>query len=367
MRTDVALLNFGGPQVTEEVEPFLRALFSDRDLIKLPLADLLQEPFAKLISKRRSPSVASHYAEIGGSPLVKTSQAQARALEDALQDLGVKVWLGMRYTEPSIKGMVEHIAKDPPDRLIALSLYPHFSITTTGSTFNAFSEELLSAGLANIPIHYIPAYFDHPLYLEAMTGLVQKALADLDEKAHVLFSAHGIPASYAKGYADPYPDQIKSAVHLLAESCACQDRFSLSFQSRVGPVRWIGPATEDEIRRLARQGTKDIVVVPMSFTSEGIETLYEIDVEFGEVATRCGAKLHRIPTVDTEPSFIRCLADLIRTALGDVSHEGIGQHRCVRCLLPKPQLHRTRVDCLDCGFKTPEYLLRLPSTIAKKG
>ena len=138
-------------------------------------------------------------------------------------------------------------------------------------------------------------------------------------------------------------------------------KHTLCFQSRVGPVRWLGPSTEEEIIRLSRAGITDVVVVPMSFTTEGIETLYEIDVEFGEVAERFGVKLHRVPTVDTQPSFIECLNDIVRQALGDNSHHGLGEHQCVRCILPKPHSHRTRVECVECGFRTPEYLLRLPT------
>jgi ferrochelatase len=365
MRTDVALLNFGGPQKLEEVEPFLRALFLDPDVIKLPLAKLLQAPFAHLMAIRRTPLVGPHYQSIGGSPLVKTSQEQARLLEERLGSESIKVRLAMRYTEPSIQEMVEQIANDPPERIIALALYPHFSSTTTGSSFNVLSEALHAAGLSTVPIHYIPAFFDHPLYLETMVDLIKASLSKRPH-AHVLFSAHGIPASYAKIHADPYPEQIKSAVTLLADRIDCDERFSLSFQSRLGPVRWIGPASQEEIRRLAKTGVEDIVVVPISFTCEGIETLYEIDIELADIAKQAGTKLHRVDTVGIQPRFIDCLAELIRSAIKDTTSQGLGKHRCVRCLLPKPQLHRTRIECLDCGFKTPEYLLRLPSTLSNK-
>jgi protoporphyrin/coproporphyrin ferrochelatase len=363
VRTDLALLNFGGPQSAEEVEPFLYSLFVDPDLIKLPFPSLLQERFAGLISSRRAPKIAPHYKHIGYSPLVKTSREQAAALGEKLADLDTKIWLGMRYTEPSIPNMVREIAQNPPDRLIALALYPHFSITTTGSTFNILSEELKSAGLEDIPIHYIPAFYAHPQYNAAMKQLIENTMQDLDENAHVLFSAHGVPVSYYKDLKDPYPDQIKASTRLMVETLELKHSYSLSFQSRVGPVRWLGPSTEEEIIRLSKESVRDIVVVPMSFTTEGIETLYEIDIEFGEVAERFGVKLRRAPTIDTHPQFIECLNDIVRTALQDKSHQGLGQHQCVRCLLPKPQAHRTRVECIECGFRTPEYLLRLPSIL----
>ena len=361
MRTDLALLNFGGPQTPEEVEPFLFELFADPDVIKLPLSSLLQERFAGLISRKRAPKIGPHYKHIGFSPLVGTSRAQAKALEEKLSDLRTKIWLGMRYTEPSIAKMVQEIAENPPERLVALALYPHFSITTTGSHFNVLSEEWKKAGLEHIPIQYIPAFYHHPAYNEAMRVLIAQTMEGLDDNAHILFSAHGVPVSYYKDLADPYPDQIKQSVRLIMEQIQGPNKHTLCFQSRVGPVRWLGPSTEEEIIRLSRAGVTDVVVVPMSFTTEGIETLYEIDVEFGEVAERFGVKLHRVPTVDTQPAFIECLNDIVRQALGDHSHDGLGEHQCVRCILPKPHSHRTRVECVECGFRTPEYLLRLPT------
>jgi protoporphyrin/coproporphyrin ferrochelatase len=356
------MLNFGGPQKREEVEPFLFSLFADPDVIKLPFASWLQRPFAGLISRRRAPQIQHHYESIAYSPLVQTSRAQAEALKQKLSDLETKIWLGMRYTEPSINKMVLEIAKDPPVRIIALALFPHFSITTTGSHFNVLSEQLAVAGLGHIPIQYIPAFYQHPEYVESMKILILETMKDLDEKAHLLFSAHGVPVSYYKDLADPYPDQIKDSSRLIIDALGLKNSYSLSFQSRVGPVRWLGPSTEEEIIRLSKNSVTDIVVVPMSFTTEGIETLYEIDIEFAQVAERYGVKLHRVPTVDTEPHFIECLNCIVRSAMGDAGHMGLGEHQCVRCLLPKPHAHRTRVECIECGFRTPEYLLRLPST-----
>ncbi|MBI4821574.1 MAG: ferrochelatase [Deltaproteobacteria bacterium] len=359
LRQTVALLNFGGPETESAVEPFLYSLFDDPAVIRLPGGALFQHRFASLISKRRAPKITEQYREIGFSPLVRTTEAQAAALRARLGP-STPVLVGMRYTEPSIKKLVVALAQNRPDRIVALALFPHFSATTTGSAFDLLSDELEKEGLGQVPVHYVPAFHDHPSYLRAMTSLVQSAMGSLDrEKLHLLFSAHGLPSSYYQS-GDPYPTQIHESVRLLTKSLGWSNPYSLAFQSRVGPVRWLGPSTEEELDRIAQSGPhKDVLVVPLSFTTEGIETLYEIDVTFRHHAEKRGLTLHRAPTVDTHPDFIACLVDVVERALLDVSHRGLGAHTCVRCLLPKPHTHRTRVICPDCGFKTGRYLLRL--------
>ncbi|MBI2372897.1 MAG: ferrochelatase [Deltaproteobacteria bacterium] len=358
LRQTIAFLNFGGPETAEAVEPFLYSLFDDPSVIRLPGGLLLQHRFASLIAKRRAPRVIEQYEKIGFSPLVRTTLAQARALRASLGPDAPEILVGMRYTEPSISKVAEAIAKSKPDRIVAIALFPHFSQTTTGSAFDLLSDELAARDLGGIPVHHVPAFYEHPSYLSAMKGLIAGALAKLED-AHLLFSAHGLPSSYYRS-GDPYPAQIHESVRLLVRALAWSGPYSLAFQSRVGPVRWLGPSTEEELDRLAAlEGPRNVLVVPMSFTTEGIETLYEIDVTFREHAERRGLRLFRVPTVDTHPDFIDCLRDLVVRGLGDLSHRGLGAHTCVRCLLPKPHAHRTRVVCPDCGFKTPRYSLRL--------
>lgn len=364
-RADVVVLNFGGPASAGEVVPFLRALFNDPDVIKLPYGGpRLQSFVAEQICKRRGPKVISQYEEIGFSPIVPTTLRQVEALRGELtRRLGTspRIHVGMRYTEPSIAKMTEALAKDPPERVVALALYPHYSGTTTGSSFNGFAQELKARGLGKLPVHYIPAFYDHPRYLAAMRSLILEALSQVrdPQSAHLLFSAHGLPASYYRE-ADPYPDQIHDTVRILVRELSWTRPYSLAFQSKVGPARWLAPSTEAEIHRIAAGGAKEIVIVPISFVSDHIETLYEIDVTFREFAEKHGAKLIRTRALDEHPELIGCLADLVAQALGDTRHGGLGAHRCVRCLLPKPHEHRMRVQCMDCGHQTPEYLLRLP-------
>ena len=360
VKTDLVVLNFGGPRTDEEVEPFLFELFNDPDLIHLPMGPRFQERFAKIISSRRSKTLKEHYAHIGGSPLVPTTDAQVEALREALGPDAPTIHVGMRYTAPTIDHLVASVAKAPPERIVAIALFPHYSDTTTGSSFNAFSAAMARAGLGGIPVRYVPAFYDHPAYIEAMVDLIGRAAADAPDDAHILFSAHGLPSTYYKTDADPYPNQIHDSVRLIMRALPQPRPYSLAFQSRVGPTRWLAPSVETELGRLADRDTHHVVVVPLSFVTEGIETLYEIDEEIRAFATGRGVTLHRVPAVDTHPRFIAALAEVVRAALADDSEGGLGQHTCVRCLLPRPHQHRTRVRCLDCNHRTPEYLLRLP-------
>jgi ferrochelatase len=361
----VVILNFGGPRNKEEVESFLFQLFDDPDVIKLPVGGpRVQRLFARRLSRSRTPKIQAQYEQIGYSPLIPTTERQVEAIRGALtRRLGSppKIYLGMRYTEPTMAQVVAEIARDKPDRLVALSLYPHWSGTTTGSSFNRFSEEMERAGLGRLPVRYIPAFYDHPRYVAAMAARIGEATPKLKDRdrAHLLFSAHGLPSAYVLA-GDPYPSQVRDSVKIIARAIGWTGGFTLSFQSKVGPAHWLEPSTEQEIHRLADAGVKEVLIVPVSFVSEHIETLFEIDVTFREFAAAHGVELIRMPALDEHPDFIECLAELIAHGLADDTYRGIGAFSCVRCLLPKPHAHRMRVQCPDCGHETPPYLLRLP-------
>lgn len=363
-RTDVVVLNFGGPQKVEEIEPFLFELFNDPDVIQLPVGGpALQARFAEILSRRRTPGVTPHYASIGFSPTIPTTLEQVEALRDALKTRGLtpRMHVIMRYTEPFADRVATDIARDRPGRIVALALYPHFSGSTTGSSMNDLSRALGERGLGRLPIHYIPAFYDHPRYLAAVTSTIQEGRAQLTDPAtaHLLFSAHGLPSSYFLA-GDPYPTQVQDTVRMLMRDLGWPGTHALAFQSKVGPVRWLTPSTDQEIRRVAALGVKELLVVPIAFVGDHIETSYEIDVQFREIAEALGMKLHRARALNTHPDFIECLADVTARAIADDTYGGMGKHKCVRCLLPKPHEHRMRVQCMDCGHKTPEYLLRLP-------
>ncbi|MFO0725519.1 MAG: ferrochelatase [Myxococcota bacterium] len=361
-KTALVILNFGGPTKKEEVQPFLFELFDDPDVIQLPLKSAaLRRKLAQTISSRRAPKVIPQYESIGFSPIVPTTIQQIEALAAALGPGAPKIYTGMRYTAPTIPAMVQDLARDRPDRVVALALYPHYSDSTTGSSFNAFARALKDAGLGRLPVRYVPAFYDHPRYLSALRSLIVEGIQKLSDpsRAHLIFSAHGLPSSYYRG-GDPYPNQVQETVRLVMRELAWNSSYALAFQSKVGPVRWLEPSTEQEIHRVAAQGTKEILVVPIAFVSDHIETLYEIDVTFAEFAQHHGAKLHRTRALDLHPEFIACLREVIEGAIADDTYRGLGAHRCVRCLLPRPHEHRMRSRCMDCGHATPEYLLRLP-------
>lgn len=304
--TGVLLLNLGGPDSQEAVKPFLYNLFSDREIIKLGPWPALQKPFAWLISSLRADTTRRAYALIGGSsPILRITQAQARALEKELAPHGsFRVYVGMKYWHPFIEDAVAQAQADGVRELVALSLYPQYSAATTGA-----SENTLKEIMRRYPIRYgcVPPWYDHPLYIEALADTISEALKEAPG-AEVLFSAHSLPAKLIAG-GDPYADQIIETIKAVGSKLDI--RWHLGYQSRSGPVRWLEPSTDDVIRRLAAEGVKDVVVVPISFVSDHIETLYEIDILYKEEAARLGLRLHRASSLNEHPLFIGALKDLV--------------------------------------------------------
>ncbi len=300
------VLNFGGPRNLQEVKPFLYRLFSDGDVIQLPA--LIRFPLARLIAARRCKSAQKQYALIGGgSPINETTEQQADALHKKLPDLPVRI--GYRYSSPTIAEGFAALLDAGVDRIIALPFYPHYSVTSTGSSFR----ELDRAARSNpkVPIEKIDHWYDHPLFLQALQGRLRESLQQFEQPPHLLFSAHGIPTRYAEA-GDPYPKQIEHSVALLVDGLEGIGGHSLSYQSKVGPVQWLTPYTNDEIRRLADTGVKSVLVCPLSFVSDHIETLYEIDMLYGDLARSlgiescvrmCGLNLYR-PFIDALAAIV---------------------------------------------------------------
>lgn len=359
MTTGVALLNFGGPQRAEEVEPFLYELFADRDVIQLPVGRRFQELLARRVARRRAPEVIPQYAAIGFSPLVPVTMRQADALRAELAArLGAgapPVVVGMRYTPPWTRDAVSELAALGVTRVVALGLYPHYSIATTGSSFNDLTRCMVAAGLGDLPVHHVPAWFHHPGYLAAMADRIREGLARMgegeDSGVHILFSAHGLPSSYVRK-GDPYQQQVHATVRAVLREARWQGPASLSWQSRVGPVRWLAPSTDDELRRLGAAGVKAIMVVPVSFVGDHIETLYEIDVTYRKDALDAGVeRFGLMPPLDCHPRLIGCLADQVERAMAGA------ERVCVRCLLPRePQWHYAR-RCPDCHARKPLFVI----------
>ncbi|MCX7592197.1 MAG: ferrochelatase [Fischerella sp.] len=320
-RVGVLLLNLGGPEKLEDVGPFLFNLFSDPEIIRLPFP-WLQKPLAWFIASRRTKKSQENYRKIGGgSPLRRITEAQGEALKEQLQALGqdAKIYIGMRYWHPYTEEAIARIIQDGIEKLVILPLYPQFSISTSGSSFRLL-EKLWQqdSRLQRIEYTVIPSWYKQPGYLQAMAELIAQELDQLPnaDDAHIFFSAHGVPKSYVEEAGDPYQQEIEECTYLIMQTLNRPNAYTLAYQSRVGPVEWLQPYTEDAIPELAAKGVKDLVVVPISFVSEHIETLEEIDLEYREIAQEAGIhNFRRVPALNIHPVFIRALADLVVDAL----------------------------------------------------
>jgi protoporphyrin/coproporphyrin ferrochelatase len=312
--TAVILLQMGGPDSIESVEPFLCNLFSDRDIIRIGPA-FLQPVIARLIAGRRAPKSEAFYRRIGGkSPIRELTGDQARALENMLGE-EFRCFVAMRYWRPSTLEALASVKREGISRIVALSLYPHYSRATTGSSINELKRVLGQAGV-EFDVTYIDRFFNHPLYIRALVERIENGLAAFprDEQTQILFSAHSLPRSFIEG-GDPYLDQVLETIRLVMEQMG-DVSYSLSFQSRAGPVKWLEPSTEEMLKRLAEARYNNLLVVPISFVSDHIETLYEIDIQYAEEAKSLGIEnFLRIQSLNDSPLFIQCLADLVRKAV----------------------------------------------------
>lgn len=320
-RVGVLLLNLGGPDKLEDVRPFLFNLFSDPEIIRLPIKGL-QKPLAWLISTLRAKKSQENYKEIGGgSPLRRITEAQGKALQQYLANIGqdAKVYIGMRYWHPFTEEAIDCIKKDRLSKLVILPLYPQFSISTSGSSFRVLEEMWKTdPQLQEMEYTLIPSWYNHPNYLQAMAELIDQELSKFEnrDEVEVFFSAHGVPQSYVDEAGDPYQKEIEECTHLIMKTLGKPNPYTLAYQSRVGPVEWLKPYTEDALKELGERGIKELVVVPISFVSEHIETLQEIDLEYREIAEESGiTTFERVPALNTHPLFIQSLANLVIEAL----------------------------------------------------
>ncbi|MBD1937061.1 ferrochelatase [Microcoleus sp. FACHB-68] len=320
-RVGVLLLNLGGPDQIEDVRPFLFNLFSDPEIIRLPFP-WLQKPLAWLISSMRAKKSQANYLQIGGgSPLRRITDEQAQALQKNLQEKGkdAQVYVGMRYWHPFTEEAIARIKRDQIEQLVILPLYPQFSISTSGSSFRLLEKLWLEdPSLERLEYTAIPSWYNRPGYLQAMAQLITQELdqSPNPDNVHIFFSAHGVPVSYVEEAGDPYQQEIEHCTELIMQTLNRPNPHTLAYQSRVGPVEWLKPYTEDAIKELAAEGVEDLLVVPISFVSEHIETLQEIDMEYRELAEEAGIhNFHRVPALNTHPVFIDDLANLVVEAL----------------------------------------------------
>jgi len=348
MAIGVAILNFGGPRNQEELVPFLTELLTD----VLPGPALVKGLFAPYLARSRSKTVGPNYCEIGWSPLVDVHNAQIDALGELLDD-DIVLASGMMFTPPTMDQCVTSLLEQGVDTVIAISMFPHYSLATTQTAFTLFHEALVRAGHSELPVHWVPAYFDHPAYVSALATTIRDGAAAMDGDGPIdlLFTPHGLPLSFVRR-GDPYPEQIRESVRRVIDALEWTEPWHLGWQSRLGPVKWLSPSTPDMLARLSDRGRSRVLLVPISFVCDHIETLHEIDIEYRELSDRLGIPhFGRAPALGTGPDFIRCLAEKIAEA-----RQHIQRYRCVRCLHPKDDAHRRRRKCDSCGFDMPAYL-----------
>ncbi|HEX8998881.1 MAG TPA: ferrochelatase [Blastocatellia bacterium] len=322
MKLGILLFNLGGPETQADVRPFLFNLFSDPEIVRIPIR-LFQKPLAWIISTARHKKSSANYLLIGGgSPLRRITDEQAAALGDELAGRGIeaKVYVGMRYWHPFTKVVLDEIERDGITELIVLPLYPQFSVSTTGSSTKEFVELLdRRGGLRHIRRRYITRWHTHEAYIAALAEQIQEKFNEFPDpdprSVHLLFSAHSVPESYIQN-GDPYLSHTEETVRLVSEKLGGLNPTHLSFQSKVGPVKWLGPSTDTKLRELKAAGAEQVLAIPISFVSEHIETLYELDLLYKDLAEELGFKAYRrVPAFNTDPRFIKALGDLVTAKL----------------------------------------------------
>ncbi|OJX11125.1 MAG: ferrochelatase [Caedibacter sp. 37-49] len=321
-RKAVVLLNLGGPDTLEAVQPFLFNLFNDRAILSLPLP--FRTLLAFILAKRRTKEAQEIYAQLGGgSPILANTHLQAKALENILgQDW--RVFIAMRYWHPLINETIREIKAYSPTEIILVPLYPQFSTTTTASSFREWQHVTQKEGF-HVPTRRLCCYPHQKGFIEANCKLIQQTLGDEKRPYRVLFSAHGLPERIIKK-GDPYQSHVELTAKAIATQLGLKD-FSVCYQSKVGPLKWLTPSIDEEIKR-AGQELKGVVIVPLSFVSEHSETLVELDVQYQVFAYAQKVPFYlRVPTVGTHPLFIDGLAQMIKIVGSEVT-SGVASFKC---------------------------------------
>jgi ferrochelatase len=315
LKLGVVLFQLGGPDSLEAVEPFLYNLFCDPDIIDFPFARIARQPLARLISSRRARHVAHHYADIGGkSPLLEHTIRQAAALEAVLRaDCDARVVVAMRYWHPFTEEAIRVLERHAPEEVVLLPLYPQYSRTTTGSSLNEWSRRFHPNGW-NPRVHTVEHFYEDESYLQSVVRAIDGCLTDFADPrdVDVIFSAHSIPVAIVeKG--DPYQRHIEQTTEAVWQRGGWAARRHLCYQSKVGASKWLRPSMHETVKRLAAEGRKHVLVAPISFVSDHVETLHEIDMEHREQARSLGICDYRmVPGLNDSPAFINALAGLVR-------------------------------------------------------
>ena len=331
MKLAVVLFNLGGPDSLDAVEPFLRNLFGDPAILSLP--GLVRGPLARFIAARRAPVAREIYKRIGGrSPIVEETEAQAVALDKVLAASGIEArsFIAMRCWHPFSDEAAAAVKNWGADAIVLLPLYPQYSTTTTASSLSDWDRAAKAAGLT-VPTSRLCCYPDGEGFVAASAALIHQTLtrAKPGVDYRLLLSAHGLPKrTLARG--DPYQWQVERTASAIVDRLGIKDLdWQVCYQSRVGPLEWIGPATDAEIRRAGAEG-KGVAIAPIAFVSEHSETLVELDLEYAHLALQSGVKDYlRVPTVSAHPAFIESLAQLVRRAnAGEGILSGSGARIC---------------------------------------
>ena len=318
MKTGILLLNLGGPDTLDAVRPFLVRLFSDREIIRLPGGPVGQWFIGRMIAVKRTKEVQENYHKIGGgSPIVCWSTLQGEGMVQRLRARGhdVEYALAMRYWNPDTDAALDRLESLGCDRLVALTMYPHYSVATTGSSM-AELLRVMKRRKTRLPLTRIETWYDHPGYLDALAARVRASLDTFPpgSRPMLLFSAHGLPKHFVDD-GDPYCEHIRVTLDGVRARLP-ELPWTIGYQSRVGPVEWIGPSTDQVIDRLGREGVKDVLAVPISFVSDHIETLYEVDMLYGDQAKKVGIVNFRRPEgLNDFPPFLDALASVVEPAL----------------------------------------------------
>ncbi len=309
-RNVVILMNLGGPGKVEEIEPFLFNLFCDPDIFHIPIG---QKLFAGIISKLRSGKVAKQYESIGGgSPIAELTEKQRVALAEELKDYDVDVYTAMRYWHPLTKNIAAEVEKGNYEKIILLPLYPHYSIVTVGSSVKEWFRHYKGK---KEKVKIVKSYFDNPEYHHAVSAKIDETILKFPrnerESLFILFSAHSTPQSVInKG--DPYQKEIIASVDSIMKLRENSNRYGISYQSKVGPVKWLKPSTEDFIKKLGEEGIKSLLVVPISFVSDHLETLFELGIEYRNTALQSGIKNYEVMNaLNDSPQFIEALKNIV--------------------------------------------------------
>jgi ferrochelatase len=318
----VVLFQLGGPDSPAAVEPFLYNLFSDPDIIDFPLASIARRPLARLIARSRARHVSLHYASLGGrSPLIDFTLRQAAALEAELRrSCDARVAVAMRYWKPLTADAIAWMCEHAPEDVVLLPLYPQYSRTTTGSSVNEWNRRFRPEGAWRPRVHLVRDYHEDAGFIDSFVQAVSAALDGFPEAARdagidVVFSAHSVPLSVIEG-GDPYQRQVERTCELVCQRGGWPIRRHLCYQSKVGTAKWLGPSLHETVERLAASGARSVLVVPISFVSDHVETLHEIAIEHREQAERLGIPEFRLmPGLNDSPRFIAALAALVQGAL----------------------------------------------------